>query len=60
MPIILCYTIITKGKEIKKMTHEEFKNWLKQRAEELKKQGKNPHGLMRDLLIDMMIDELPN
>ena len=41
------------------MTHEEFKNWLKQRAEELKKQGKNPHGLMRDLLIEIQLEELP-
>lgn len=29
---------------------------LMKKVEELKKQGKNPHGLLRDLLIDMQLD----
>lgn len=30
---------------------------LMKKAEELKKQGKNPHGLLRDLLIDMQLND---
>jgi hypothetical protein len=33
------------------------KTELLKKAEELKKQGKNPHGLLRDLLIDIQLDE---
>jgi molybdopterin synthase catalytic subunit len=47
-----------KEKEIKKMTNTEYKEMLKRKLEELQKQGKNPHGLMRDLLIDLELDEL--
>ena len=40
------------------MTNAEYKEMLKCKLEELQKQGKNPHGLMRDLLIDLALDEL--
>ena len=40
------------------MTNAEYKEMLKRKLEELQKQGKNPHGLMRDLLIDLALDEL--
>lgn len=33
------------------------KTELLKKVEELKKQGKNPHGLLRDLLIDLQLDE---
>ena len=53
------YNIITKDKkkEKAKMTNAEYKEMLKRKLEELQKQGKNPHGLMRDLLVDLELDE---
>ena len=36
------------------------KTELMKKVEELKKQGKNPHGLLRDLLIDLQLDEKEN
>ncbi len=33
---------------------------LMKKVEELKKQGKNPHGLLRDMLIDLQLDEKKN
>lgn len=33
---------------------------LMKKAEELKKQGKNPHGLLRDMLIDLQLNEKKN
>ena len=39
------------------MTNAEYKEMLKRKLEEFQKQGKNPHGLMRDLLVDLELDE---
>ena len=36
------------------------KTELMKKVEELKKQGKNPHGLLRDMLIDLQLDEKKN
>ena len=36
------------------------KTELMKKVEELKKQGKNPHGLLRDLLIDLQLNEKEN
>ena len=35
-------------------------NEILKMVEELKKQGKNPHGLLRDLLIDLQLNEEKN
>lgn len=39
------------------MTHDELKHWALKRLDELRAQGKNPHGELRDLLIDMQLEE---
>jgi len=39
------------------MTNTEYKAMLLAKLEDLRKQGKNPHGLLRDLLIDLQLDE---
>ncbi len=36
------------------------KTELLKKVEELKKQGKNPHGYLRELLIEMQLDEKKN
>ena len=42
-----------KRKEVKKMTKTE----LIKMVEKLKKQGNDPHGYLRELLIEMQLDE---
>jgi hypothetical protein len=39
------------------MTNTEYKAMLLAKLAELQAQGKNPHGLLRDLLIDLQLDE---
>ena len=39
------------------MTNTEYKAMLLAKLEDLRKQGKTPHGLLRDLLIDLQLDE---
>ena len=40
-----------------KMTHEEYKLMLMRKLHDLRKQGKNPHGELRDALIDLQLTE---
>ena len=49
---MLYYTHRDKEKEIKKMTYEEMMKMV----EELRKQGKEPHGELREALIDYQVN----
>ena len=40
------------------MTHEEFKAYCKAEAARLRAEGKNPHGELREWLIEFALEEM--